>query len=79
MPSKVTKWGNSLGVRIPKILAERAGLGEGALVDLCIEDGRIVIRSVDEAYELRDLLSRISEENIHKEIATGESVGREAW
>jgi antitoxin component of MazEF toxin-antitoxin module len=30
-------------------------------------------------YELDDLLSQIREENLHDEIGTGQSAGREAW
>ena len=37
--SKVQKWGNSLGVRIAKHVAEAAGVHEGSVVELRVEDG----------------------------------------
>lgn len=37
MKVKVSKWGNSLGVRLPKAAAEAAGLTEGSEVDVVVE------------------------------------------
>ncbi|CAL8971130.1 hypothetical protein RHODGE_RHODGE_01975 [Rhodoplanes serenus] len=37
MKVKVSKWGNSLGVRLPKAAAEAAGLSEGSEVDVVVE------------------------------------------
>ena len=36
MVTKVQQWGNSLGVRIPKGLAEEAAVSAGSSVDICI-------------------------------------------
>lgn len=47
MRTRVDRWGNSLGVRIPKALAERAGLREGDSVEIDIEDGAVVLRAAD--------------------------------
>ena len=43
MQVQVARWGNSLGPRIPKDIALRAGLREGARVDVETEGARIVI------------------------------------
>lgn len=40
---KVQKWGNGPGVRIPKALAEEAGLEVGIEVELLAEDGELRI------------------------------------
>ena len=39
MRVKVAKWGNSLGVRLPKAAAEAARLKPGAELDLTVESG----------------------------------------
>ncbi|KFI49567.1 AbrB/MazE/SpoVT family DNA-binding domain-containing protein [Bifidobacterium biavatii] len=39
----VNKWGNALGVRIPKDIRERMGLHDGSQVDIDVDDDRIVI------------------------------------
>jgi antitoxin MazE len=44
MQTKVQKWGNSLGVRIPRGLAEEVGLAAGTEVSLTAKDGELVLR-----------------------------------
>ena len=39
----ISKWGNSLGVRVPKDVAAKLGLGEGSRVDVSVEGDRITI------------------------------------
>ena len=80
MRTRVRKWGNSLAVRIPKPLAEQAGLEEGAGVDLRASDGRLVLTPVRPGrFHLRTLLARVTKANLHGEIETGGPVGREVW
>ena len=80
MVTKVQKWGNSLGLRIPKALAEDAGVEEGSPVDISMEGDRLVVQPIRSSkYELKDLVSQIREDNLHEEIPTGRRVGREVW
>jgi antitoxin MazE len=80
MVTKILKWGNSLGLRIPKYFAKEAGVEEGSAVDISLDGDRIVIRSASPArFQLSNLLSEIREDNIHEEISTGDAVGREVW
>ncbi|MFH2054031.1 MAG: AbrB/MazE/SpoVT family DNA-binding domain-containing protein [bacterium] len=80
MKTKIVKWGNSLGLRIPKSFAKEVQVAEGTTVDLLLEDGQLVIRVAEQArYDLEDLMAGVTEENLHKEIDTGESVGGEIW
>lgn len=80
MVTKIQKWGNSLGLRIPKTFAKEAGVEEGSAVDISLEGDRLVIRPLRTSkYQLSNLLSQVREDNLHKEISTGDSVGREAW
>jgi antitoxin MazE len=60
---KVTKWGNSLGLRVPRDVAARAGLTEGARVDIeGYEDGRIVITPSRRRFTLEELLAGMTPE-----------------
>ena len=80
MVTKIQKWGNSLGLRIPKSFAKEAGVEEGSAVDLFLEEDRLVIRPLrNKRFKLSDLLSQVSEDNRHEEIPTGDAVGRESW
>ena len=79
MQTKVQKWGNSLGVRIPRSFAAEARVEAGSTVDISVERGNLKIRPVRRGYSLHDLLKKVSSRNLHGEIATGEAVGRESW
>lgn len=80
MHTRVQKWGNSLGVRIPRGLAEEVGLGAGTEVSLTAKDGELVLRpTVPSRLRLADLLAGITTENIHAAVDTGDAVGAEAF
>lgn len=64
---QVAKWGNSLGVRLPRDLVVRTGLKEGARVDIdATRDGRIVISRSRRRFTLDELLSEMKPSRQHK-------------
>jgi antitoxin MazE len=78
--TRIQKWGNSLGLRIPRSFAQEAGVGPGSEVDLSVKDGDLVVRPARRrTYQLKDLLRRVTAKNLHDEVDTGEPVGREVW
>ena len=44
MQTKIQKWGNSLGLRIPKSFAAEAQVEEGTTVDMSVQNGRLLLR-----------------------------------
>ncbi len=80
MRTKIQKWGNSLGLRIPRAFAAEAKVGEGSTVELTVENGTLLVRLVDgHRFELEELLKGINKQNLHGEVSTGAAVGRESW
>ncbi len=80
MLTRVVKWGNSLGLRIPRAFAEEVQVSEGSTVDLKLENGQLVIRVVDaRPFTLEALLAGVTAENLHGETDTGTGVGGEVW
>jgi len=80
MESRIRKWGNSLGLRIPKSLAEQTGVREGSAVEISVEENRLVVTPVRvEAYRLKDLLEKVTNDNLHEEVDFGYPQGKEAW
>jgi antitoxin MazE len=76
----IKKWGNSLALRIPKPLADEAGLEVDSAVDLLLEEGKLVIvPAVTPRYTLESLLADVTVENLHDEVDTGVAVGVETW
>jgi antitoxin MazE len=76
---RVTRWGNSLAVRIPKPLAEQTNIAEGSEVELSVLDGTLTIRRRAPTYRLEELLEQVTPENRHDEIDWGEPRGKEIW
>lgn len=78
MVAVVKKWGNSLGMRIPNLMARSLNLSEGSYVELKSTDAGILIAPRRDA-NLSQLLANITEQNIHGEIKTEQPVGKEIW
>jgi len=77
MTVNISRWGNSLGIRLPKSVLEDSHLREGDRVDIVCEDGRIVLSKVHQL-TLDELLEGMTPENGHPEtFPTLE--GNEAW
>jgi antitoxin MazE len=80
MVTKVLKWGNSLGLRIPKAYADEARVEDGSVVDISIRNGVLVVRPVRRRkYSLVELLGTVKASNLHAEVTSTEPAGREAW
>ncbi|MDP2958649.1 MAG: AbrB/MazE/SpoVT family DNA-binding domain-containing protein [Longimicrobiales bacterium] len=80
MRARVKKWGNSLALRIPHALAAEAGIEEGSEVAVSLDGGDIRVRpSRGPAFRLEELIEKITPDNLHAEVPSGPSVGREAW
>lgn len=77
MQSHIQKWGNSLGVRIPALLAKPLHLHAGSPVSLEIEEGKIVIKPPQ--YDLDAMLKAITPKNRHHQILDDEPIGAEEW
>ena len=80
MRTRIQKWGNSLGLRIPKSVADEIGVGEGCEVDLTVQGKRLIVkRARQPKLRLADLLRDVSAHNLHEGIDTGGPVGKEIW
>lgn len=79
MTTQVAKWGNSLGLRLPKSVALEAQIGDGDMVEVVVEQGAIVIRPARTRYSLDELVGGITKANRHGATDWGEPVGRESW
>ena len=77
--TQIAKWGNSLGVRLPKSVALEADIEAGDAVDVSVENGAIVIRPSRPTYSLEELVGSITSRNRHGESDWGEAVGHETW
>jgi len=80
MQTQIKKWGNSLALRIPKLLAEQLDIKTDTEVEIAVEDGQLVVKPLPEqTVTLEELLAQITDENLHEEVETGTAVGGEVW
>ncbi len=78
---KLGKWGNSIGLRIPKDIAEALSLAEETEVKLIQSGDRLIIEPIKQQkkYSLDGLLQNMTKDNLHNEIEWGNSQGQEWW
>ena len=81
MEATLTKWGNSIGIRIPSQMAADTGLHSGARVEIYSRHKAIIIRPKYDMYEkyYNKPLSQITAEDVGRcnEADWGEDVGAE--
>jgi antitoxin MazE len=78
MSAKIQKWGNSLGIRIPKTIIDKTNLSEDSEVEIETKDGAIIIFPTKKKESLSSLLSKITKKNIHS-AEEDEVEGNEVW
>ena len=79
MRSTVSRWGNSLAVRLPRALTADAHLQEGTPVNLRVQDGSLVITPARPKYKLADLLAQLEQGGERGEVDWGQPEGKEVW
>lgn len=79
MRTRIARWGNSLGLRIPSAFIKDAGLQDGDEVEITLEGGRIVVTPIGKNYRLGELVEGITSDNRHDETDWGRPVGNEIW
>lgn len=82
MQVRVSRWGNSLAVRLPKALAEDLRLKEGQAVDVEIDDGSVRLTPVERRKyptlaEMVEEMKRLGPENEPPTVDWGPDVGAE--
>jgi antitoxin MazE len=63
MRARLSKWGNSLAVRLPKSAVDVLRVREGDAVELAIEGDTMVMRSARPRYRLDELVAAITPDN----------------
>ena len=80
MEARLQKWGNSDGIRIPSALLRSLNLKTNDIVNLTIEDEKIIItKSKNKKISLRELFKNYNGENLAKDFEWDEPEGKEIW
>jgi antitoxin MazE len=80
MKTRVHKWGNSLGVRIPKTFASEIGIDRDSSIQMMVEEGALrIVPEREPSWTLSELLAGVTEANKPSEWDTGVPEGEEPW
>lgn len=79
MKTRVSKWGNSLALRIPKSVVDDIGLADTAEVDVKVVAGSVVITPITVEPSIDELIASIDPATVHAEVDWGPPVGKEVW
>ena len=77
LPSKAVAWGNGLGFRITKPLADAAGIALDTELTVSAQPGRIVIETRAKRPSLKAMLATFDPERHGGEVMVFRPVGRE--
>lgn len=56
MSTTIQKWGNSLGIRIPKRVAKKVGFEKGSEIEFVVVEDKIILRHVRNDLTLEEFL-----------------------
>ena len=81
MTTTIQKWGNSQGVRIPKIVLDTVKWTENEKIIILVEGDQLVIKKADEnkRENIKELFADYKGEYEPTEIDWGEPEGEEIW
>ena len=80
METNIQKWGNSLGIRLPKSLTTKKSFKAGSTVLLTETDTGVLIElAIKQKPNLSSLVKKITPHNLHRETNWGGAVGNEVW
>ena len=79
MTTVLTRWGNSLAVRLPKEVLSEALFSENDKVELIADKTGIKIQKAEKIETLADLFKGYTGDYQYQESDTGAPVGNEVW
>lgn len=80
MTTSIQKWGNSQGVRIPKILLDTVKWSEDEQVTIVVDNGKLIIEKAKEKRKnIKELFADYKEEYTPTEIDWEKPEDEEIW
>lgn len=81
MTTTIQKWGNSQGIRIPKILLETVNWNEDEKIVILVEDDKLIIEKAKDKRRknIKELFENYEGEYEPIEIDWGTPEGEEIW
>ena len=79
MPTKLRQWGNSHGIRIPKIILDRVKWDEDENIIIVVDGEKLVIEKAKKKKNIKEIFEGYKEDYTPEEIDWGKKEGNEIW
>lgn len=82
MQTHIVKWGNSRGIRLPKVLLDSVHLADNDAVEITTENNQIIIKKAENKKAYPTIQERFKDfEGVYEPIDMdwGEPEGKEIW
>lgn len=82
MQTTIVKWGNSQGIRLPKLLLDSVNLSDNDTVEVIAENNSIIIKKSENKRAYKTIQERFRDFNGEYEsinVDWGKPVGKEIW
>ena len=82
MTTLIQKWGNSLGVRIPKVILDSVNWSENEKIVIIVDNGKLVIEKAKKEHKrknIKELFNNYNGDYKPTEIDWGKPEGDEIW
>ena len=80
METRLQKWGNSSGIRIPKSFLKTLNLNTNDEVNISMEEDKIIISKINKkSISLKNRIKKYTGPNLSKDFKWDDNRGREIW
>ena len=80
MTTTIQKWGNSQGIRIPKVLLDTVKWKENEQIIIMVKDDKLIIeKAQSKRKSIKELFKDYKEDYKQEEIDWGKPEGEEIW
>ncbi len=77
METLIKKWGNSYGIRIPKVILDKLQLKDGASLELTTKDGKLILNPVEKKMNLKFLIEGMDNLKVLDQFDRENDLGKE--
>ena len=79
MTTTIQKWGNSQGIRIPKVILDTVKWNENEEIIILVENEKLIIEKANNRKNIKELFKDYKGKYEPVDIDWGDSVGDEIW
>ena len=79
MTTTIQKWGNSQGIRIPKVILDTVKWNENEEIIILVENEKLIIEKANNRKNIKELFKDYKGKYEPVDIDWGETLGDEIW